>query len=348
MTRRLVWLAVAALLVAGCLAPSHPAPAPKDTASPAPAPEFTSAQAPAFLKALQTPVKPQGVRALADLEAFTTLAPRRYDGQFQHAAARDWLEQQFIAAGLQTTRFNFTGQTQVPGVGSAEGQDILGVILGQPGHEHELIMFGGHYDSADTAYGAAYDDGSGTLLTLELARALAKYNWTHTIVFAEWDQEEAGLIGSAAYANHLKESGDQVVLYVNFDMTGINWPAKFLGAVDEPLKADFGGPGDAEHASLWGAVTTFLGMPATASTVATGATSGSSDHGSFLSADFPAAWMRGAVIGNYPLYHNADSVQTMITDVGGNRADLEAGFQTALDTSFYLAFLLDQAGVPSG
>ena len=58
-------------------------------------------------------------------------------------------------------------------------------------------------------------------------------------------EEEAGLVGSAAYAQMLSETGGDVLLYVNFDMIGINWPAQLGGVNPVPLDVDFGGAGSA-------------------------------------------------------------------------------------------------------
>ncbi len=326
-------LLLLACAVAGCI--GSPDIAPADAAADAPAPHE-------ILANLELPVVPDGVRLLADLEAFVDAAPQRFDNLYQHDVARDWLEAALVDAGLDVYRHNFTGQTQLPGQGSPEGQNIIGVLPAAEPAEPGLIIFGGHYDSAATAYGAAYDDGSGTLVAVELARAMAAYEWRHTLVFALWDQEEAGLIGSAAYVEELVDAGEEVLLFINYDMTGINWPAKFGGAVDVPVKVDFGGAGDTEFADLWALVVDHLGQPESSSQLATGAESGPSDHGAFLAGGYPAAWVRGAMIGNYPAYHNADTVETMIADVGGDRAALEAGFQTVLDRTLHFAFLIDQ------
>ncbi|MFA5943618.1 MAG: M28 family peptidase [Candidatus Thermoplasmatota archaeon] len=335
-TRPIAALALAALL-AGCLQ--------ADDASPQIGQDTTEPNGPladpaAFLAGLATPTLPDAARCLNDLESFVALAPRRYENQFQHAEAKDWLEAQFTAAGLQVTRQDFDGSSQQLGQ-AVPGQNILAV---KPGRDPtRLLVFGAHYDSAVTAYGAAYDDGSGTLLVVELARAMAAYDWQHTLVFAEWDQEEGGLVGSAAHVQSLIDQGFQVDLAVNFDMAGINWPAKFGGTVDVPVKADFGGGNAEQFAAAWTAVVDHLGQPAASSAVATTeATSGPSDHGSFLAGDLPAVWVRGAVIGNYPMYHGADTVEGMILDVGGERADLVAGFDTVLRRTFLFTFLADR------
>lgn len=338
--RLLFVLATVALLASGCL---------QSTAGDeADAPEATRfATVEELLAATQFPVKPDAERCLSDLEAFVALAPRRYEGQFQYDDAVDWMEQQLLAAGLQVERQGFIGQSQAVGLTGAPlplpevpGTNLLGI---HPGRDPSLapIVFGAHYDSAVTAYGAAYDDGSGTLMVIELARALAQYEFDHTLVFALWDQEEAGLVGARHYVQNLTSNGGNVTVNLNFDMTGINWPAKVGGAVDQALRTSFGGVGDEEQADLWRAAATHLGYPATGVTADAGATGGSSDHGAFLEAGMTAAWVRGALIGSYPLYHNVDQVATMVAVVGGDRADLVAGFDTALQSTFLFTFLLD-------
>ena len=329
-------LLAAALLASGCLQP-----APGDGVAAAPVPRTLDDA----LAGLAFTVRPDAERCLSDLEAFVELAPRRYEGQFQYHDAVDWLEQQLLDAGLSVVRQEFDGQSQAEGlttapVGAVPGINLLGI---HPGRDPSLhpIVFGAHYDSAVTAYGAAYDDGSGTLMVVELARALAQYGFDHTLVFALWDQEEAGLVGARHYVANLTAAGGNVTVNLNFDMTGINWPAKVGGAVDQPLRTSFGGVGDEHMAELWAAAAAYLGYPAAGVTADAGASGGSSDHGAFLEAGLPAAWVRGALIGSYPAYHTADQVETMIVDVGGDRADLVAGFDTALQSTFVFTFLLD-------
>jgi len=78
--------------------------------------------------------------------------------------------------------------------------DTFGVIHGST-YPDEIVMIGGHRD----AWGpGAADNVSGTVSVLEAARAIAeqaKVGETpkRTIVFATWDAEEWGLIGSTEY-----------------------------------------------------------------------------------------------------------------------------------------------------
>lgn len=334
------WLAVAALL-AGCLQADNGGD------GPGPATPSDPPAAADVLAGLDLAVRPDGQRALADLEEFVALAPRRYENQFQHEAARGWLADAFAAAGLQVVRQDFMGTSQAAGLSGAvsdqvPGQNILGIL---PGRDPDrLLVFGAHYDSAITAYGAAYDDGSGTVILVELARAMAQHEWTHTLVFAQFDQEEAGLVGSAHAAQAFVDEGKQVDLMVNFDMAGINWPAKVGGVVDVPITAEFLLEGAVQNAALWTQVVEHLGHPAASNSVESmaNATSAPSDHGSFVAAGVPSAWVHGSLIGNYPAYHTADTVETMIADVGGDRAALEAGFDAILLRTFVFAFLADQ------
>jgi Zn-dependent M28 family amino/carboxypeptidase len=69
------------------------------------------------------------------------------------------------------------------------------------------VVFGGHFDHLGVRNGAVYggadDDASGTAAVMELARAFAKGpRLKRTLVFAAFDGEEAGLLGSYYYAAH--------------------------------------------------------------------------------------------------------------------------------------------------
>ena len=87
----------------------------------------------------------------------------------------------------------------------------------------EWVMRGNHYDA--WVNGAA-DPISGQAAMLEEARAigeLAKTGWKpkRTIVYAAWDGEEPGLLGSTEWVEtHADELQQKLVLYINTDATG--------------------------------------------------------------------------------------------------------------------------------
>ena len=68
----------------------------------------------------------------------------------------------------------------------------------------------------------ANDNGSGTALTIELARVLASsgIDFDATLVFALWAGEEQGLFGSRAHAQRLQEGDLQVEATLNNDIVG--------------------------------------------------------------------------------------------------------------------------------
>ena len=82
--------------------------------------------------------------------------------------------------------------------------NVLGDIRGRSGSGGPLVYISGHYDSVIGAPGAN-DDGSGTVLTTELARVLGSLRRTNaTLRFALWGSEEQGLIGSRFHVAELE------------------------------------------------------------------------------------------------------------------------------------------------
>jgi hypothetical protein len=68
----------------------------------------------------------------------------------------------------------------------------------------------------------ANDDGSGTVLTMELARVFAEsgLQFDATLVFICWAGEEQGLIGSAAHAQRIKAENVAVEAMISNDIVG--------------------------------------------------------------------------------------------------------------------------------
>ena len=93
---------------------------------------------------------------------------------------------------------------------------------GPPGNRQE-VMLCAHYDSVVGAYGAN-DDGSGTVLCMELARVMRNLPTTADVSFSLWGSEEVGLVGSRLYARALDEAGRARLRGVfNNDMVGTSW-----------------------------------------------------------------------------------------------------------------------------
>ncbi len=90
----------------------------------------------------------------------------------------------------------------------------------------EWIIHGNHHDAWNNG---AEDPTSGNVALMETARGFAelvKQGWKpkRTIVFASWDGEEWGLLGSTEWAEtHKTELMEKGVVYINSDSTGKGW-----------------------------------------------------------------------------------------------------------------------------
>ncbi|TDD28692.1 Zn-dependent exopeptidase M28 [Actinomadura sp. KC06] len=75
-----------------------------------------------------------------------------------------------------------------------------------PNPEGKAVIVSAHYDSVPGSPGAN-DDGSGTVLCLELARVLKRLPTQQAIRICLWGSEEYGLIGARHYVKGLDEKG---------------------------------------------------------------------------------------------------------------------------------------------
>ena len=107
--------------------------------------------------------------------------------------------------------------------------NILGKIEGK--NPSEIVIVGAHYDhlgidpmlDGDQIYNGADDNASGVSAVLQIARAFLATGQQpeRTVIFAFWDGEEKGLLGSKAFVQSFPEIKN-VKGYLNFDMIGRN------------------------------------------------------------------------------------------------------------------------------
>jgi hypothetical protein len=148
-------------------------------------------------------------------------------------AARAWIADQFreIAKASQG-RMTVAYDTHVH---AADGKrvprdvEISSVIATLKGDEPggRTYVMSSHYDSrnsdnADITQDApgADDNGSGTAAVIEAARVMAALPTHATVIFATYDSEEQGLLGSAHHAAALKAAGVDVEGDLNNDIIG--------------------------------------------------------------------------------------------------------------------------------
>jgi len=148
-------------------------------------------------------------------------------------AARAWIADQFrevakASHGRMTVAYDSYVQ-KADGKRVPRDVEISSVIATLKGDEPggRTYVMSSHYDSrnsdnADTTQDApgADDNGSGTSAVLEAARVMADLPIHATIIFATYDSEEQGLLGSAHHAQGLKAAGVDVQGDLNNDIIG--------------------------------------------------------------------------------------------------------------------------------
>ena len=165
-------------------------------------------------------------------------------------AARNWILEE-MRRSSEKLRVNFD-QHMIPPQGRiTKLTDLRNVMAVLPGRSPRRIYVSGHYDSVNIGgqnvgnsaapgtntggdrqtrpefnpnvdANGANDDGSGTVLTMELARVFAEsgIQFDATLVFITWAGEEQGLMGSNGHAADLKANNVPVEAVFNNDIVG--------------------------------------------------------------------------------------------------------------------------------
>jgi len=98
---------------------------------------------------------------------------------------------------------------------SSTGRNVYAIQEGYLYPEKQYIICA-HYDAVDVY--CADDNASGVAAIVEAARILSKYDFKYTIIYALWDEEEAGLVGSTYYASQASSNQDDIQGVLNMDM----------------------------------------------------------------------------------------------------------------------------------
>jgi hypothetical protein len=146
-------------------------------------------------------------------------------------AAAGYLIEQFEKIGLQPAG---TGEGYTQTFHNSM-RNLLGKLPGSdPELRDQIILIGAHYDhvgygTRSNSFGplgkihnGADDNASGVSALLEAAQALKLLDGTHkrTIVFALWDGEEKGLLGSHHWLTQPTVARSEIRCAINLDMVG--------------------------------------------------------------------------------------------------------------------------------
>ena len=118
---------------------------------------------------------------------------------------------EMVRRGAKTVRIELMGE-DYDGV----SHNVCAVIEGTEKPE-EIISFGAHYDSVYFSTGV-YDNMSGSVIILELARYFAAHPPRRTMKFNWYGSEEQGLLGSKAWVAAHADELDRHVLMINLDV----------------------------------------------------------------------------------------------------------------------------------
>lgn len=107
--------------------------------------------------------------------------------------------------------------------------NVMAKIEGK--NPEEIVIIGSHFDhigkdpllDGDKIYNGADDNASGVAAVLQIARAFVESGQQpeRTVIFALWDGEEKGLLGSEFFMQTW-DNPEQIKGYINFDMIGRN------------------------------------------------------------------------------------------------------------------------------
>jgi len=150
--------------------------------------------------------------SIQDLQDFGT----RYYMNANRDSISRWLRNEFLSFGftdvvLDSFQYNGTWQKNV--------------VATLPGSSSKEIIIGAHHDSYSSNLNAAPgadDNATGTAAVLEMARVLNETNYqpSLTLRFITFAAEEAGLRGSASYAQRARQQNRDITVMMNYDMLG--------------------------------------------------------------------------------------------------------------------------------
>ena len=133
--------------------------------------------------------------------------------------AREYLSKVFASFGYEPTLQKIASRGRRRSVvGSGGSMNVIATLRGTVNPELVYVL-GSHYDSVTRGPGAD-DNASGTAVTIEAARVLAKHPQAATIVFVAFTGEESGLLGSREFVRQATANRMHVVGALNNDMLG--------------------------------------------------------------------------------------------------------------------------------
>lgn len=159
---------------------------------------------------------------LHNIERLSSFHTRRWDSKYIFDV-EEWLTKEY-------ERYNFDSIYHHSFTVTDTINDVDNIIVLQRGTKYpdEYVVCGAHYDSYCNGNGhpdslrapGADDNASGVAGIMEIARILSNYKFERSILYCNFNAEEVGLYGSAAFAKECADNDVDIVGYLNLDMTG--------------------------------------------------------------------------------------------------------------------------------
>ena len=173
---------------------------------------------------LYSTVKLDSAQLINDLQFLSSPALEgRLVGTEGNKQARNYIAARFDSLQLSAPD---SGRFQsFPARNKATGVNVLGIIKGSQ-YPDQFYVLSAHYDhlgkKGDKIYTGADDNASGTAALLAMAAWFKQYPPKHSIIFAAFDAEEGGLMGSKYFAENPSVAIANIKFNLNMDMVSRN------------------------------------------------------------------------------------------------------------------------------
>jgi len=183
-------------------------------------------------------------RLLEDLKTLSSDAMEgRRTGTAGSEKARAFIVERFKASGVVPfgASYEHTFAFRTRGVsGEQRGVNVVGYIDGtlQP---RRYIVISAHYDHLGTRNGVVFngadDNASGTAALFAIAKYFSSHTLRNSFIFAAFDAEELGLLGSQAFVKQPPVDVQLLSLNLNLDMIGREQDRKLfvVGTARQPF-----------------------------------------------------------------------------------------------------------------
>lgn len=171
-------------------------------------------------------------------------------------ACRSWILAHFDRVSKNNENRLITGYLEFDADICSKGhhKNPFALLPGLDTSNREILLIEGHFDTrnegrCDTeGYTPGIDDnGSGTVLVMELARVMSKYSFRHSILFTTPTGEDEGLFGAKAWAGYLSGQGIRIRSVLNNDIVG----GIYCGKTSSPPSCPCFGHADSTHVRVF-------------------------------------------------------------------------------------------------